>query len=218
MQGLQELGWTVGRNLRIDYRWSAGDAARIRKDAQRNWSRCVRTSSWLLSAPPRSSLQQADPHRADRVRHKASIRSAPATSTAWRGRAATPPASFSSNTAWLGSGWSCSKQIAPGVTRVAVLRESRASCRDRTVGRDPGRGAVVRRGVEPDQLARRERDRARRHGIRALAEWRPDRDGERGIADSSRLDHRACGATSSCPRSTAYRVFVTRRRLDLLWA
>jgi putative ABC transport system substrate-binding protein len=32
-QGLQELGWTVGRNLRIDYRWGAGDADRFRKYA-----------------------------------------------------------------------------------------------------------------------------------------------------------------------------------------
>jgi putative tryptophan/tyrosine transport system substrate-binding protein len=30
-QGLQQLGWTVGRNLRIDYRWTAGDPERIRK-------------------------------------------------------------------------------------------------------------------------------------------------------------------------------------------
>jgi putative ABC transport system substrate-binding protein len=30
-QGLQQLGWTVGHNLRIDYRWSVGDAERIRK-------------------------------------------------------------------------------------------------------------------------------------------------------------------------------------------
>jgi putative ABC transport system substrate-binding protein len=33
MQGLQEAGWAVGRNLRIDYRWSQGDIARLRKDA-----------------------------------------------------------------------------------------------------------------------------------------------------------------------------------------
>jgi putative ABC transport system substrate-binding protein len=32
-QGLQELGWTDGRNIRIDYRWSAGDAERTRKYA-----------------------------------------------------------------------------------------------------------------------------------------------------------------------------------------
>ena len=33
VQGLQELGWTDGRNIRIDYRWSAGDAERTRKYA-----------------------------------------------------------------------------------------------------------------------------------------------------------------------------------------
>jgi putative ABC transport system substrate-binding protein len=33
LQGLQELGWTVGRNVRIDYRWGAGDAERIRRYA-----------------------------------------------------------------------------------------------------------------------------------------------------------------------------------------
>src|SRR5437667_7093187 len=33
MQGLQELGWAAGRNLRIDHRWSPGDLARLRKDA-----------------------------------------------------------------------------------------------------------------------------------------------------------------------------------------
>jgi putative ABC transport system substrate-binding protein len=33
VQGLQQLGWTDGRNLRIDIRWGAGDAERIRRDA-----------------------------------------------------------------------------------------------------------------------------------------------------------------------------------------
>jgi len=33
VQGLQELGWTDGRNVRFDYRWPAGDAERIRKYA-----------------------------------------------------------------------------------------------------------------------------------------------------------------------------------------
>jgi len=33
LQALQELGWTVGRNLRIDYRWGLGNAELYRKHA-----------------------------------------------------------------------------------------------------------------------------------------------------------------------------------------
>ena len=33
LQGLQQLGWTDGRDVRIDYRWGAADADRIRKSA-----------------------------------------------------------------------------------------------------------------------------------------------------------------------------------------
>jgi putative ABC transport system substrate-binding protein len=33
LRGLQEAGWSVGRNLRVDTRWGAGDAERYRGDA-----------------------------------------------------------------------------------------------------------------------------------------------------------------------------------------
>ena len=33
-QALQEAGWAVGRNLRIDVRWSGADFERVRKDAE----------------------------------------------------------------------------------------------------------------------------------------------------------------------------------------
>jgi ABC-type uncharacterized transport system substrate-binding protein len=34
LQGLQEAGWAVGRNVRIDTRWAGGsDVARLRKEA-----------------------------------------------------------------------------------------------------------------------------------------------------------------------------------------
>src|SRR5262250_1503850 len=34
LQGLQELGWTVGRNARIDYRFTLGDSDRTRRYAE----------------------------------------------------------------------------------------------------------------------------------------------------------------------------------------
>ena len=34
LQGLEHLGWTVGRNIQIDYRWSGGSADDTRKDAR----------------------------------------------------------------------------------------------------------------------------------------------------------------------------------------
>jgi putative ABC transport system substrate-binding protein len=33
LQGLQQLGWTDGRNVRIDTRWAGGDALEIRRHA-----------------------------------------------------------------------------------------------------------------------------------------------------------------------------------------
>ena len=46
-QGLQQLGWTQGRNVRIDYRFAGGDAATSRKQAEEPRSR--RTSSCPLA-------------------------------------------------------------------------------------------------------------------------------------------------------------------------
>jgi putative tryptophan/tyrosine transport system substrate-binding protein len=33
LQGLQEAGWSVGRNVQVETRWSTGDLARLSKDA-----------------------------------------------------------------------------------------------------------------------------------------------------------------------------------------
>jgi hypothetical protein len=40
-QALAQLGWTDGRNIRIELRWGAGDAF---ADTRRNWSRSRPTS------------------------------------------------------------------------------------------------------------------------------------------------------------------------------
>ena len=122
LQGLAQLGWTIGRNVRIDTRWATADADRHsqtrggigRARARRHPGR------WRLD---RGAVATGDPHRADRVRDTSPIRSAPASSTAWRGRAATPPAfmvfEYGLSAKWL----ELLKEIAPGVTRAAVLRD-----------------------------------------------------------------------------------------------
>ena len=43
-QGLQQLDWTDGRNVRIDYRWTAGDLENSRS-TRRSWSRWLRIAS-----------------------------------------------------------------------------------------------------------------------------------------------------------------------------
>ena len=63
------------------------------------------------------------------------------------------------------------------MTRAAVLRDAAIPTGTRPIRRHPGRSAIARRGGKPSQHARRRRDRARRRGFRAHAEWRSDRDG-----------------------------------------
>ena len=94
---------------------------------------------------------------------------------------------------------------------------SRNNLRDRPVRRHPIRGAVARRGGEPDRRARRVRDRARPRGLRALRQWRPDRDREPVVARSSRTDHHACGPAQAA-RGLLPTPLRHRRRPDLLWA
>jgi putative ABC transport system substrate-binding protein len=50
VQGLQELGRTDGRNVRIDYRWSAGDTDRVRRHAAE-----------LIALAPDAILAQGSP-------------------------------------------------------------------------------------------------------------------------------------------------------------
>ena len=97
LQGLQQLGWTDGRNVRIDTAGRTADADAF-ADTRRNWSRSRRTSSWPTGTATVAPLLQAT-RTVPIVFVRSSTRSAPASSRAWRGRAATPPASPSSNTA-----------------------------------------------------------------------------------------------------------------------
>jgi hypothetical protein len=52
LQGLQQLGWSIGRNLRIDTRWATANEGAIFADTRRNWPRLLRTSFWLMGPRP----------------------------------------------------------------------------------------------------------------------------------------------------------------------
>jgi len=117
-QALQELGWTDGRNIRIDYRWGAGDA-----DKRKYAAELVALAPDVIVAPGASTvgpLLQATrtvpivfPITADPVA------SGFVDSLARPGGNATGFMLFeySISGKWL----ELLKQIAPGVTRVAVL-------------------------------------------------------------------------------------------------
>ncbi|MGA7151117.1 MAG: ABC transporter substrate-binding protein [Pseudolabrys sp.] len=121
LQTLQQLGWTDGRNVKIDYRWPAGDADKYRKYA----AELVALAPDVILAigtPSLASLLQAtrtvpivfvavaDPVGAGYV-----------DSLSRPGGNATGFMLFdySLSTKWL----ELLKQIAPGVTRAAVLRD-----------------------------------------------------------------------------------------------
>ena len=195
LQGLQQLGWTDGRNVRIDYRWGAGDADNMRKYAAELVALApdvilasgTATVAPLLQATrtvPIVFAQVTDPVGAGFV-----------DSLARPGGNATGFLLF--EYAISGKWLELLKEIAPRVRRAGGHSRSRPNRRDRPVRRNPVRGAVARGGGEPGQCARRGRDRARHRGLRTLREWRPDRDGERVVGRSSRSDRHAGGTAQT---------------------
>jgi putative ABC transport system substrate-binding protein len=124
-QELQRLGWTVGRNVQIDYRWGAGNADLIRKFAA---ELVALAPDVILSAgsPSVAALQQTtrtvpvvfvgvvDP-----------VSSGFVDSLAEPGGNITGFALYEYNISgkWL----ELLKEIAPGVTRVAVIRDAALS-------------------------------------------------------------------------------------------
>jgi hypothetical protein len=50
LHGLEQLGWTEGRNLKLVYRWAGGNSDDIRKHAAELVAPSRRISSWRLEA------------------------------------------------------------------------------------------------------------------------------------------------------------------------
>ena len=171
-QELQQLGWTDGRDVRIDYRW----AGRRRSLSQicRGASGARAGRHFGLGHPKRSSTAAGEPHRADRLRERRRPGRAWASSIAWRAPAGTPPGLPLMNSASAAKWLELLKEIAPRVTRVAVLR-------DLTIG--PAQLSAIQAvapsfGVELSPVGVRDAGEIERTiaAIRALLECRHDRD------------------------------------------
>ena len=213
-QGLQELGWTVGRNLRIDTRWGAGDADRYRRYSTELVALAPdvilaasgATVPWLLQATrsvPIVFAQVPDPVGAGFVE-----------SLAHPGGNITGFTNFEFSIG--GKLLELLKEIAPRVTRAAVLRDAA----------DPagvGQWGAIQTAAPSLGLELRVVDvrdageRARHHDIRAWVEWWNDRHGERADGDSSRSDHYA-GCSASTALCLRLPLPCDERWADLLWA
>jgi ABC-type uncharacterized transport system substrate-binding protein len=120
-QGLQQLGWTVGRNVQIDYRWAAGDAGRFHRYAEELLA--LAPDVILASATPSVQALQQATHSVPIVFVQVGdpVGMGLVASLAHPGGNITgfTPMEFGFGAKWL----ELLKEIAPRVTRVAVLRD-----------------------------------------------------------------------------------------------
>jgi putative ABC transport system substrate-binding protein len=108
LQGLQQLGWIDGQNVRIDVRWAAGNLAKARQYAADLIALApdvILASGGAIMAP----LLQAT-RTVPIVSRSPPIPSAPAMSTDYRDRAAMRPALCCSNTVCAENGWRFSRR------------------------------------------------------------------------------------------------------------
>jgi putative ABC transport system substrate-binding protein len=116
--GLRELGWTEGRNLRLEYRWAGGDAALLRKQA----TELVGLAPDLIlatSTPVLAALRQEKTLPIVFVQVTDPIGGGFVPNLARPGGSLTGFTSFEFT---IGSKWlEALKHVAPAVTRVALI-------------------------------------------------------------------------------------------------
>src|SRR5215467_2136203 len=180
---LQQLCWTEGRNVHIDARWSAGNAAEIRRYAAEFVALApdvIFTAGSSSMGPLLESTRTVpivfaivpDPVGSGFVK-----------SLSRPGGNATGFMMFEYS---LCGKWpALLKEIAPHTTRAAVLRDPTVPA-GMPVRRHPVCCRLGRRGGYSGQPERhRRRARARARGLGAVREWRPDPDVKRAVGAPS---------------------------------
>jgi putative tryptophan/tyrosine transport system substrate-binding protein len=125
LQGLQELGWRDGHNVRIDYRWGTGDADRNRKNAAE-----------LVTLAPDVFLAVGSPgleavQKATRKVPIVFVLAPDPVGAGYIDSLARPGGNTTGFMSWeysVGAKWlELLKGIAPGVMRAAILRDTSTS-------------------------------------------------------------------------------------------
>jgi len=146
LQGLQEFGWTADRNVRIDYRWTGDDVERRRSAAE------------LVALAPDVLLASTSPSVAalQQVTRTIPIVFAAVTDPVGQGFVASLARPGGNTTGFalyeygIGAKWlELLKEIAPGVTRVAVLREPTLPFTSGELGAIQGAASSLRVEVSP---------------------------------------------------------------------
>jgi putative tryptophan/tyrosine transport system substrate-binding protein len=215
VQGLQQLGWTVGKNVRVDYRLAGIDADTLRKYAGE-----------LVALAPDVILAQSTPSIAVLLQ---ATRTVPIVFTliadpvgaGYVDSLAHPGGNATGFTVFeysIGGKWlELLKEIAPHVTRVAVLRELAVAAGPAQFG--AAQTVAPSLGMELRPVDTRDAGEIER-AITAFArgvEQRPACNRELVGDITSRTDHWPCSSVSiTC--CLFYSLFRHCRRPDLLWA
>ena len=190
-QGLQQLGWIDGRNVQIDVRFGAGDPVRSRKYAAELVALSPDVMLATGSATTQTMLQETRTVPIIFTIVPDPVGSGFVESLSQPGGNASGFMQFeySLSGKWL----ELLKQIAPNVTRVAILW-------DPTIPAGIGQFAVIQSvapslgvDVRPINVEQHVRDRTRHRCVREPAKWRSDSDVERIDDFASRIDQYACG-------------------------
>jgi putative ABC transport system substrate-binding protein len=121
LQGLQELGWTDGRNVRLEYRWGSGDGERIRKYA----AELVALAPDVILVTGNSGMGPLQ--QATRTLPIVFVNAADPVGGGFAVSLARPAGNatgFASIEYGMGGKWlELLKQVSPGLTRAAVIRD-----------------------------------------------------------------------------------------------
>jgi putative ABC transport system substrate-binding protein len=144
-QGLEELGWAVGRNLQIDYRWGVGDADRNRRNAAELVALApdvIVTSGNALTA----ALQQTT--RAVPIVFASVFNPVGAGFVDSMARPGSNATGFTMFEYGMSGKWlELLKEIAPALTRAAVLRNPIVTSRSGQVSAIQDKAASLRMGL-----------------------------------------------------------------------